>query len=117
MKYLVLQITTETNLPVLHFVEQNDVDDIVGLTEASFTDFPIEEGSRQLQDNQYDYFVYSIKNRNDLFAKVNQQIAQCEAFFDDLQDPANPTDHKMYDHVGHELDEWIGIRTELQSLG
>lgn len=118
MKYLVLQINHETNFPILHHVDETQVDDIVGLTESTFVDFPIEgkSGCRELEDNQSRYLVYSINNKNDLFAVVNESIYACEAFFDDLQDPSNPTDQHIYDHVGKELDEWIGVRTQLQSL-
>lgn len=116
MKYFVLQIDHVANLPTLHNVEEHEVDDIVGLTEETFTSFPIEGESRcrELEDNQYRYLIYSQKDRNELFAFVNETIYACEAFFDDLEDPSNPTDEKIYKQVGVELDEWIKIRSQLE---
>lgn len=117
MKYFVLRIQHDSNLPILDLVSENDVDDIVGLTEETFTSFPIEgeSGCREMEDNQYRYLVYGEDNKDKLEALVNENVYMCEAFFDDLQDPSDPgVEQHIYDQVGKELDEWISVREKLK---
>lgn len=115
MKYLILQVTHETKLPSISLVDKDDVDSVVGLHESSFTDFPDEDGVRHLQDNQYDYFIASTMYYVEVMAIVDREILEHEAFFDDLNDPANPDDDEMYQAVGNELDEWIVVKNQIVS--
>jgi hypothetical protein len=115
MLQIILQVSTDSGFASVQVVNQNDVDGLVGIHESSYTDFPAENGIRHLQDNQYDYYIASTMYHVEVMEIVDRHIHQCEAFFDDLDDPSSPSDKIMYTHVGEELQYWIDVKEKLKS--
>lgn len=116
MQYFVLQINVDTGSPILHKTDGNGVDPIVGLHESCFSDFPVIDGVRHLEDNQSIYFVADKDNAYMLFNYAYGKIQDCEAYFDNLKDPANPDDETTYARMGGVMQEWINVSQELPSI-
>lgn len=110
--YLVLQVSVNTNTPLLVTLSHPGVDALIDLHETSFTDFAIEDGVRQLEDNQCSYMIAELGKHQRIEDEIHSQIANCEAFFDDLAGEDDPRSVA----VGQELDQWIQLAKEIEDV-
>jgi len=78
------------------------LDDLVGNIETPIVDF-MEGPSGSLMDDQ-DRPCFIADNVDELKHRLLIELANREAFFDELNDPAAPSDEDLYRIIGCELD-------------
>lgn len=115
-KYFVLQVPCDMGqLPSLAYLPHNEVDAVVDLHESSFTDFPVNDGLRVFEDNQYTYHIADTNNRESMIDCVENQIHRCECALDDL-DNDEDRDEAFIESVQNELEEYRKILAELPTI-
>ena len=117
--YVVLQIPIDKPaLPELMFLDRDSVDALIDLHETSFTDFPVENGVRVFQDNQYDYVVSELGQHDTIEEDVVGRIESREQYFDEFVMNSNANwDSDERKAVSAELDSWRAIEKILENIG